>query len=56
MLKFLIALVLVIAVVASGLVALRRSARLPLPSQDVLDRVKRREQELQARDRLERGD
>ncbi len=53
MLKFLIVLAVVIAVVVGGLLAFRRSKG-PLPPQDVLDRVKQRERELEARERLER--
>ncbi len=56
MVKFVIALVIVIAVLAGGWLRLMRARRLPLPPQDVLDRVKQRERELEARDRLERGE
>jgi hypothetical protein len=51
MMKFVIALVIVAAVVFGGLLALRRSSRDALPSQDVIDRAKARERELQARER-----
>jgi hypothetical protein len=56
MAKFVVALVVVIAVLAGGLIALLRARRLPLPPQDVLDRVRRREQELEAKERSERGE
>jgi hypothetical protein len=55
MTKFLIALILVVAVLAVVLVGFLRR-RIPLPPQDVLDRVRQREQELQAKERLERGE
>ena len=56
MLKFVIALAVVVAVTLGGLMAFRQSSRLPMPSQDVLDRVKIRERELEEQDRLERED
>lgn len=56
MVKFVIALAVVVAVTLGGLLAFRRSSRLAMPSQDVLDRVKVRERELEEQDRLERGD
>jgi hypothetical protein len=46
MMKFVIALLIVGAVLFGGLLALRRSSRDALPSQDVIDRVKAREREL----------
>ena len=55
MIRFVIALVVVVAIVLGGLLAFRRS-RLPLPSQDVIDRVKRRERVLEEEERRERGD
>jgi hypothetical protein len=55
MTKFLIALILVVAVLAGVLIGFWRR-RIPLPPQDVLDRVRHREQELQAKERLERGE
>ena len=54
MLKFVIALVIVAAVLLGGLLALRRSSRDALPSQDVIDRVKARERELAERERSEK--
>jgi hypothetical protein len=56
MAKFVIALVVVVAVLAGGLIGLLRGRRLPLPPQDVLDRVRRRERELEARESSERGE
>ena len=56
MTKFVVALIIVAAVLASGLVFLYRSRRLSLPSKDVLDRVARRNQELDAQERRERED
>jgi hypothetical protein len=56
MTKFVIALVVVVAVLVSGLLGLLRARSLPLPPQDVLDRVKRREREWEAKERLERGE
>jgi hypothetical protein len=56
MLKFLIAFGLVIAIVLGGLLTFRRSSRLAMPSQDVIDRVKARERVLQEQERIERGD
>ena len=52
--KFVIALIVVLAVLAGGLVGLLRGRRMPLPPQDVLDRVRRREQELEAKEKFER--
>jgi hypothetical protein len=54
--KFVIALVVVSAVLIGGLVALLRARSLPLPPQDVLDRVRQRERELEAKERSERGE
>jgi hypothetical protein len=56
MVKFVIALVLVIAVLAGGWLGLLRARRLPSPPQDVLDRVRQRERELEARERSERAE
>ena len=45
------------AVLFGGLLlAFRRSRRLTMPPQEVLDRVKVRERALEERDRIERGD
>ena len=56
MTKFVLALVVVAALLAGGLVMLLRARSLPLPPQDVLDRVKRRERELEAKEKSERGE
>jgi hypothetical protein len=56
MTKFVIALILVFAILASGLITLLRSRRLPMPPRDVLDRVAQRNRELDAQERAERGD
>ena len=56
MTKFVIAFLVVIAVLAGGWIGLLKSRRLPLPPQDVLDRVRQRERELEAKERLERGE
>lgn len=55
MLKFIIALVVVVAFVLGGFIAFRRNAP-PMPSQDVLDRVKTRERELEAKERADGKD
>lgn len=54
--KFLIAVILVGALLAGGLVALLRSRRDGMPSQDVLDRAAQREREQAARDRADGRD
>jgi hypothetical protein len=54
MVKFVIALLLVFAVVLGGLLAFRRSSRIAMPSQDVIDRVKVRERELEKLEKIER--
>jgi len=54
MMKFVIALIIVAAVLFGGLLALRRSSRDALPSQDVIDRVKARERELAEREGREK--
>jgi hypothetical protein len=47
---FVIALVIVATILVGGLVKLLRSRRDPMGSPEVLDRVKQRERELQARE------
>lgn len=54
MTKFVIALILVVAVLGGGLVTLLRSRRSPMPSQDVLNRVKERNRELDAEESREK--
>jgi hypothetical protein len=56
MTKFWFALVVVIAVLVSGLIGLLRARSLPSPPQDVLDRVRRRERELLAKEQSERDE
>ena len=56
MTKFVIALIVVTAVLVGGLIGLLRGRSLPLPPQDVLDRVRERERELRAKERSERGE
>jgi hypothetical protein len=51
-----VALVVVAVVVAGGFVGLFLSRRLPIPPPDVLERVARRERELEARERLDSDD
>jgi hypothetical protein len=50
---FVIALIVVVTIVVGGLVAFLRTRRDPMGSPEVLDRVKRREQEIEARERRE---
>jgi hypothetical protein len=51
MIKFIIAAVIVIGIVLGGLLSLRRNSRLGQPSQDVIERAKLREREMEAKDR-----
>jgi hypothetical protein len=56
MTKFVIALIVVGAILVSGLVGLLRGRRTPMASPEVLERVKQRERELEAQEsREERG-
>jgi hypothetical protein len=48
MLKSIIIIVLVVAVLGGGLLALKRSGRAGMPSQDVLDRATKRARNLAA--------
>jgi hypothetical protein len=48
-----VVILLVLAVVAGGLLTLRRSARTGMPSPEVLDRATRRARELEAQERRE---
>lgn len=54
MTKFVIALLLVIGVVVGGIVALLQNRRGPMPSQDVLKRVRQRNRALDAEEERER--
>ena len=56
MTKFLVAAIVVFALIVGGLVGLLRGRRAPLASPDVLDRVKQRNRELEARERREGED
>ncbi len=53
MTKFVIAIILVAAVLVGGLVSLLRNRRTPMGSPEVLARVKQRERELQEQERRE---
>jgi len=55
MTKFVIAFLVVAALLVSGLMSLLRNRRTPMASPEVLARVKRREQELQEQERREDG-
>lgn len=55
MIRFIIAFVIVGAILFGSLLALRRT-RMEMPSQDVIDRVKLREREIEARERTEKED
>jgi len=56
MTKFVIALIIVAALLLSGLLVLLRSRRDPMGSPEVLERAKQRNRELDARDRREGKD
>ena len=56
MTKFVVALIVVLALVVSGLLALLRNRRDPMGSPEVLDRVKQRNRELDAQDRRDGED
>ena len=56
MTKFVVALIVVLALVVSGLLALLRNRRDPMGSPEVLDRVKQRNRELDARERRDGED
>jgi hypothetical protein len=51
--RFVFAFLMVVAIVLGGLMALRRNSRLGQPSQDVIDRAKVREREIEARERAD---
>jgi hypothetical protein len=53
---FVIALILVIAVIVGGLLAFLRGRRDPMGSPEVLERAKQRNRELEAEERRETGD
>jgi len=56
MTKFIIAAIVVLAVLVGGLLGLLRSRRAPMAPPDVLDRVKQRNRELEAQERREDQD
>jgi hypothetical protein len=56
MTKVVVSIVIVIAIVLGGLLSLRRNARLGQPSQEVIDRAKLREREIEAKERDEKFD
>jgi len=53
MTKFIIAAVLVLALLVSGLMGLLRGKDAPMGSPEVLERAKKRERELEEQERLE---
>jgi hypothetical protein len=53
MTKFIIAAIVVLAVIVGGLFGLLRGRRTPMASPEVLDRVKQRNRELEAEERRE---
>ena len=55
MTKFVIAMILVGALLIGGLVSLLRSRRTPMASPEVLERVARRERELEEQEKREDG-
>ena len=55
MTKFIIAAVLALAVLVGGLMALLRGKDVPMGSPEVLERAKKRERELEEKERLENG-
>jgi hypothetical protein len=50
-----IVILLVVAVIAGGLLTLRRSAKTGMPPQDVLDRATQRARELEAQEKRDEG-
>jgi hypothetical protein len=56
MTKFIIAAIVVLALIVGGLLGLLRGRRTPMASPEVLDRVKQRNRELEARERREGED
>lgn len=56
MTKFVVALIIVLALIVSGLVALLRGRRDPMGSPEVLERVKTRNRDLDERERLDGED
>jgi hypothetical protein len=56
MTKFVIAMIIVAALLISGLVGLLRGRRTPMGSPEVLERAKQRNRELEEQERREQGD
>ena len=56
MAKFIVALIIVAAVLIGGLMALLRNRISPMGSPEVLERAKQREREIEERERREAGD
>jgi hypothetical protein len=56
MTKFIIATIVVLALIVGALVGLLRGRRTPMASPEVLDRVKQRNRELEAQERREGED
>ena len=54
MVEFAIAFAAAVALLAGALIALRKGRFRDMPSQEVIDRVKAREQEIEARERSDR--
>ena len=55
MTKFIIAAIIVLALLVGGLMGLLRGKDAPMGSPEVLDRAKKRERELEEQERLESG-
>jgi hypothetical protein len=55
MIRFVIATIVVIALLVGGLVSLLRGRRAPMAAPDVLERVRQRNRELDAQERREDG-
>jgi hypothetical protein len=55
MIRFVVAVIVVFAILYGSLFALRRM-RVPVPPQDVIDRVKSREREIEAKEQAEKED
>jgi hypothetical protein len=56
MTRFVLALILVVALIAGGLLALLRSRRDPMGSPEVLERAKQRNREIEERERRDGED
>ena len=56
MIEFAVAFAVAVLLLLGSLIALRRNATKDLPSQDVIDRVKVREKEIEAQEQAEQRD